>query len=136
MLTHFVMVFTKSRCDACRNRTRDLVRMHETGLAEGIIEALRKVRAERAEPIKVARLQVGELGGISPDHLAEHFYEAAEGTEFENVKLETEVRGIMAKCSVCGATFEVTEEMEACPECNSRSVSIQIDGAVTLVSVE
>jgi len=110
--------------------------MHETGIAEGIIEALRKVQAGLDEPIRIARLEVSELGGISPEHLAEHFYEAAEGTEFENVKLEAEVRGIMAKCEVCDAEFEVTEDTEACPECRSKNVSVQAHDAIKLVSVE
>ena len=79
--------------------------MHETGLAEAIVDALRKVQAERAEPIRVARLQVSELGGITPEHLAEHFYEAAEGTEFESVRLETDVIGILGKCSGCGSAI-------------------------------
>ena len=110
--------------------------MHETGLAEGIIDALRKVQAEREEAIRTAHLQVGELSGISPEHLAEHFYEAAEGTEFENVKLETEVRGVMAKCETCGAVFEVSDDTHACPECGGDSVSVQVDDAIKLVSVE
>ncbi|MGQ9731513.1 MAG: hydrogenase maturation nickel metallochaperone HypA/HybF [Candidatus Zipacnadales bacterium] len=111
--------------------------MHETGLAEGIIEALRKVQSERETPIKRARVQVGELSGISPDHLAEHFYEAAEGTEFENIELETEVCGLMAKCGACEALFEVTDETEACPECGrSDSLSVQAESTVRLVAVE
>ena len=117
-------------------RERDTSPMHETGLAEAIIETLRKVQAERIEAIRLVRLQVGELSGIAPEHLAEHFYEAAEGTEFEGVKLETEVRGIMAKCEACEAVFEVTEDVEACPECASESMSVQADEGVKLISVE
>ena len=110
--------------------------MHETGLAEAIIAALRRVQAEREASITVARLQVSELGGISPEHLAEHFYEAAEGTEFEHVKLETEVRGLMAKCAACDAVFEIADDTEGCPECGSQSLRVQAEDAVRLVSVE
>jgi Zn finger protein HypA/HybF involved in hydrogenase expression len=110
--------------------------MHETGLAQGIIEALRRVQADRSEPIRLARLSVGELSGLSPEHLAEHFYEAAEGTEFEQVILETEVRGLDAKCTACEARFEVTDDVEACPVCASESYSLQPDDGVKLVSVE
>jgi hydrogenase nickel insertion protein HypA len=110
--------------------------MHETGLAEGIIAALRRVQAERSERIRVVRLAVGELSGLSPEHLAEHFEEAAEGTEFAGVVLETEVRGIAAKCVGCECVFEVTEDVEACPECGSESISVQADDGVQLVAVE
>ncbi|MBM3475334.1 MAG: hydrogenase maturation nickel metallochaperone HypA [Armatimonadetes bacterium] len=110
--------------------------MHETGLAEAIIETLRKVQAARSEAIRLVRLQVGEFSGITPEHLAEHFYEAAEGTEFEGVKLETEVRGIMAKCEACEAVFELTQDTESCPKCASGNMSVQADEGVKLVSVE
>jgi len=97
---------------------------------------LRSVQAERTEPIRVVRLAIGELSGLSPEHLAEHFYEAAEGTEFGQVRLETEMRGITARCVDCGAGFEVTEDVEACPECRSQSISVQTDDGVKLVAVE
>lgn len=109
--------------------------MHETGLAESIIEALRKLQAERTEPIQVARLQVGELSGISPGHLEEHFREAAEGTEFEGIKLEIEVCGLSVKCEFCGALFELTDDLEACATCGSKEISVQADDGVKLVSV-
>ena len=62
--------------------------------------------------------------------------EAAEGTEFEQVTLETEVRGITAKCVDCDAVFEVTDDVEACPECRSQSISVQADDGVRLIAVE
>ena len=110
--------------------------MHETGLAEAIIDALRKVQAERGEAISVARLQVSELGGISPEHLSEHFYEAAEGTEFAEIRLDVEVRGILAQCSSCGSMVEMDEDIDACPECEGQDLAIQAQDAVKLVSVE
>ncbi|HJN16797.1 MAG TPA: hydrogenase maturation nickel metallochaperone HypA [Armatimonadota bacterium] len=110
--------------------------MHETGLAEAIIDALRKVQAERGEAIAVARLQVSELGGITPEHLAEHFHEAAEGTEFDKVRLEVEIRGILAQCNKCGSAVEMDEDIDACPQCEGQSLAIQAQDAVKLVSVE
>jgi Zn finger protein HypA/HybF involved in hydrogenase expression len=94
------------------------------------------VQASRRDPICVVHLQVGELGGISPEHLAEHFYEAAAGTEFEHVRLETTTGGIMARCTSCSAASELTDDLETCPQCGSRSLSVQPDDAVRLVSVE
>ena len=131
----FVTDFTK--CFPGQGDRRKTGRvMHETGLAEAIIKTLRKVQAEREDAIRVLRLQVGELSGITPEHLAEHFYEAAQGTEFEHVKLEIEVRGIMAKCAACEAVFEVTDDVEACPECESQSIGVQADDGVKLVFIE
>lgn len=110
--------------------------MHETGIADAIVEVLRRLQAERDQPITRAVVQVGELSGITPEHLAEHFQEAAKGTEVAEVELHTEVRGVMAKCAECGAVTEVTEELEACPECGGRSLGVDADDAIKLVRVE
>ena len=110
--------------------------MHETGIADAIVDALRRVQAERGKRIVRALIQVGELSGIAPEHLAEHFREAAEGTEVAEVILDTEVRGLMAKCTACGAVIEIGDEVEACPDCGGRSLNVQADDAIKLVSVQ
>jgi hydrogenase nickel incorporation protein HypA/HybF len=110
--------------------------MHETGIADAIVDVLRRIQAERREPITRAVVQVGELSGITPEHLAEHFREAAGGTEVAEVVLDIEVRGIMAKCIACGAVVEITDDLEACPECGGHSLNVHADDAIRLVSVE
>lgn len=110
--------------------------MHETGIADAIVDVLRRIQAERREPITRAVVQVGELSGITPEHLAEHFREAAEGTEVADVVLDTEVRGIMAKCAACGAVVEITDALTACPECCGQGLNVDADDAIRLVSVE
>ena len=110
--------------------------MHETGMAEALVEALRKVQADLETPIKVARMEIGELAGITPEHLAEHFYEAAEGTEFEGVTLEAEVVGLTAQCGKCGAVVEITDDVDACAQCGSEDLAVQAHDTIKLVSVE
>lgn len=110
--------------------------MHETGIADALVGVLRRLQAERGQPIVRAVVQVGELSGITPEHLAEHFREAADGTEVAKVELHTEVRGIMAKCPACGGVTEVTEELTACPDCGAQSLSVDADDAIRLVSIE
>jgi hydrogenase nickel insertion protein HypA len=110
--------------------------MHETGIAEAIIEALRRVQAQHEQPIKRATIRISELSGISGEHLVEHFSEAAEGTEFEDVVLETEVSGIMAKCMDCDTVVEASEDLDACPSCGSTNLTLHTDDAIKLVSVE
>ncbi len=110
--------------------------MHETGIADAIVEVLRRLQVERGQVIARAVVQVGELSGITPDHLEEHFREAAEGTEVAEVELVTQVRGVMAKCAECGRVAEVTEDLETCPECGGQSLSIKADDAIKLVAIE
>lgn len=110
--------------------------MHETGIAEAIIDALRQVQAQHGQPIRRATIRISELSGISGEHLAEHFYEAATGTEFEDVTLETEVSGILAKCMKCSAIVQASEDLDACPSCGSTDLTLHTDDAIKLVSVE
>jgi hydrogenase nickel incorporation protein HypA/HybF len=110
--------------------------VHETGIADALVQTLVRLQAERGEPIRRAVVQVSELSGITPQHLAEHFREAAEGTEVAGVALETEVRGLVAKCTACEAVVEVTDDLEACPECGGRSLNLQADDAIRLVAIE
>ncbi len=110
--------------------------VHETGIAEAIIDALRQVQAQQQQKIKRATIRISELSGLSGEHVAEHFYEAAAGTEFENVVLETEVSGIMAKCMECSAIVQASEDLDACPACSSTNLTLHTDDAIKLVSVE
>lgn len=111
-------------------------KVHETGIAEAIIDALRQVQAQREQRIRRATIRISELSGISGEHLVEHFYEAAAGTEFEDVTLETEVSGIMAKCMECSAIVQASDDLDACPSCGSTNLTLHTEDAIKLVSVE
>lgn len=65
--------------------------MHEHSLLRGLmaqIEAL--ARQHGAARVTVVRLKLGPLAHIEPDHLREHFVEAAVGTVVAGARLDIE----------------------------------------------
>lgn len=66
--------------------------MHETSLIPDLMEKIARVARENdARKITAVELTIGALAGISPDHLREHFDEAAAGTGAEGAELRISV---------------------------------------------
>ena len=65
--------------------------MHELGIANSVIEAVRGETAARPGmmALKVG-VRVGELSGVEPDALAFGFEALTAGTDLRNLKLEIE----------------------------------------------
>lgn len=62
--------------------------MHELSLLRGLMTQIQAIAAEhRASRVRVVRLKLGPLAHIEPDHLREHFVEAAIGTIAESAEL-------------------------------------------------
>jgi len=65
--------------------------MHEMSLLRGLITQIDVLaREHRAARVTVVRLKLGPLAHIEPEHLREHFVEAARGTVAESARLEIE----------------------------------------------
>jgi hydrogenase nickel incorporation protein HypA/HybF len=65
--------------------------MHERSLLVGLMRQIDQVaRQNRARRVTVVRLKLGPLAHIEPEHLREHFREAAQGTLAEAARLEIE----------------------------------------------
>ena len=63
--------------------------MHEHSLMAGLIQTIERIgREQNASKILGVRIRLGALSHISPDHLGEHFVQAAAGTMAEGAKLE------------------------------------------------
>ncbi len=68
--------------------------MHETSLIPDLLEKINRVaRDNGAAKVTAVELAIGALAAISPDHLREHFVEAAVGTPAEGAELRIEVAG-------------------------------------------
>ena len=62
--------------------------MHETSLIPDLIAKIEAVARENgAARITAVDVQIGALAMIGPDHLKEHFMDAAEGTIAEGAEL-------------------------------------------------
>lgn len=65
--------------------------MHEMSLLRGLMAQIDDIaRKNAAKRVRVVRLKLGPLAHIEPDHLREHFIEAARGTVAESARLEIE----------------------------------------------
>jgi hydrogenase nickel incorporation protein HypA/HybF len=66
--------------------------MHESSLIPDLMEKINQVaRDNGAQKVVAVELEVGAMAGISPDHLREHFDEAAVGTPAEGAELRITV---------------------------------------------
>lgn len=66
--------------------------MHETSLIPDLIARIEQVARENgAQKVLAVEVHIGALAGLSPDHLREHFVEAAAGTVAEGADLRATV---------------------------------------------
>jgi hydrogenase nickel incorporation protein HypA/HybF len=93
--------------------------MHELGIAEATLDAVRK-EAARYPNTRVARvgLRIGELAGIDPAALRFAFEAIVQGTEFEALQLEIESLPQKGRCMDCGRDFVVRNYDLQCPDCH------------------
>jgi hydrogenase nickel incorporation protein HypA/HybF len=65
--------------------------MHEMSLLRGLMKQIDETaRRHGASRVRVVRLKLGPLAHIEPDHLREHFEEAAAGTIADGARLDIE----------------------------------------------
>jgi hydrogenase nickel incorporation protein HypA/HybF len=65
--------------------------MHEKSLLLGLMKQIETMARENGgSRVGVVRLKLGPLAHIEPDHLREHFIDAAKGTMAENARLDIE----------------------------------------------
>jgi hydrogenase nickel incorporation protein HypA/HybF len=63
--------------------------MHEHSLMAGLLQTIERIgREQNARKILGVRIRLGSLSHISPDHLIEHFVQAAAGTMAEGARLD------------------------------------------------
>ena len=62
--------------------------MHEAGLMKGLMRRIGAIaEAEGAERVVVVSVWLGALSHMSPEHFAEHFERASQGTPAEGARL-------------------------------------------------
>jgi hydrogenase nickel incorporation protein HypA/HybF len=65
--------------------------MHEMSLLRGLLNQIESIaRKHSASRVTVVRLKLGPLAHIEPEHLREHFVQAARGTVAASARLEIE----------------------------------------------
>jgi hydrogenase nickel incorporation protein HypA/HybF len=103
--------------------------MHEFGLCEGVLDAVRTRAAGR--PVAGIRVRCGVRHAVDPASMAQAFTMIAAGTEAADADVDVVTVPARVTCRDCGATGESTDLLAACDRCGS--VNVDISGGEELI---
>jgi len=107
--------------------------MHEFGLCEGVLDAVRR----RADGRRVTgvRVRFGVRHAVDEESLAQAFSMMAEGTEAAGAAVELVTVPATIGCPDCGYSGETTDLLAICPRCASASAQISGGDEMVLESI-
>jgi hydrogenase nickel incorporation protein HypA/HybF len=107
--------------------------MHEFGLCEGVLDAVR----QRAGGRKVAgiRERFGVRHAVDSESLTQAFSMIAEGTEAAGAAVELVTVPATLTCADCGFSGETTDLLAVCPRCAGDDVQISGGDEMILESI-
>ncbi len=93
--------------------------MHELSIAVGIVDlAEKEAKTAGADKILSIELEIGTLSGVMLDALDFAWPVATENTLLEKAERTIIQVPAKAKCSRCGALFDLENLYDSCPACN------------------
>jgi hydrogenase nickel incorporation protein HypA/HybF len=107
--------------------------MHEFGLCEGVLDAVR----QRADGRQVAgiRVRFGVRHAVDSESLAQAFSMVAEGTEAAGATVELVTVPATITCADCGFSGETSDLLATCPQCAGAEVKVSGGDEMTLESI-
>ena len=107
--------------------------MHEFGLCEGVLAAVR----QRADGRQVAgiRVRFGVRHAVDSGSLAQAFAMVAEGTEAAGAAVELVTVPATITCGACGFSGETTDLLATCPRCAGADVQVSGGDEMVLESI-
>jgi len=107
--------------------------MHEYGLCEGVLDAVR----QRAGGRQVAgiRVRFGVRHAVDQESLTQAFSFVAEGTEAAGAAVDLVTVPARIACRDCGLAAETTDVLAVCPRCGAEDVEITGGDEITLESI-
>lgn len=110
--------------------------MHETAVAQGLIEAiLLEADKQGGRPVR-AKMSCGALDAVNDDVLRFAFEAIAKDTPCEGMVLEIEHRPMQARCRACGGAFSVELFDVRCPHCAGGDFELLPDAPLMLDQIE
>ena len=111
--------------------------MHETSIAQSIIESVEEFAKERNyERIKAVNVRVGKMTAVLPDALLFAFDALKEKTSLENARLIIKDIPITLSCRECKATFRPDAIRLSCPKCGSIKTDVLAGKELDIESIE
>jgi len=107
--------------------------MHEFGLCEGVLEAVRSRAAGR--PVSGIRVRCGVRHAVDPESMAQAFSFVAAGTEADGAVVEVVTVPATVRCRGCGTASESNDVLARCPHCEGSDVDISGGDELVLESV-
>jgi hydrogenase nickel incorporation protein HypA/HybF len=106
--------------------------MHEFGLCEGVLDAVRARAGGR--PVAAVRVRFGVRHAVDQESLSLAFQNVAAGTEAADAAELVTVPASIG-CRSCGFDGETTDLLAVCPSCASSDVRLTGGDEMTLESV-
>jgi hydrogenase nickel incorporation protein HypA/HybF len=107
--------------------------MHEYGICEGVLDAVR-ARAHGRKVVAI-RVRFGVRHAIKADSLSHAFESVAAGTEAADAAIELVTVPVRITCRGCGSSADSTDLLAVCPRCASADVELSGGDEMTLESV-
>jgi hydrogenase nickel incorporation protein HypA/HybF len=96
--------------------------MHEYGLCEGILAAVRARAGGRA--VAGVRVRAGVRQGVDEESMSQAFQVVSAGTEAAAATLDLVTVAAQLHCRACGTTADITDLLAGCPQCHSDDVEL------------
>ena len=111
--------------------------MHEVGIMEQTLAiALTHAQQQGASQIHRMIVRVGTLSGVEPDALKFAFDVVTQGTIAARATLTIDTIPAVCYCQHCQQTFQPTDWIYACPDCQNVSADIRQGKELELASME
>lgn len=108
--------------------------MHEVGLVEGIVEAVRQRAGDR--PVAHVKVRIGTLHHASQGPMEQAFEMVGAGTIVEGAALELVQMPVTNTCLGCGHTGSAAEKEPICSECGATAMKYSGGDELILESIE
>ncbi|MHC4489148.1 MAG: hydrogenase maturation nickel metallochaperone HypA/HybF [Planctomycetota bacterium] len=110
--------------------------MHETMVAESLLETISTEAAKQnATPVN-ARISCGMLNAINDEVLCFAFEAIAKGTQCEGMKLEIEHKPMQGQCKNCNESFNIDLSCLRCSKCGGEDFKLLPDAPLLLEEIE
>jgi hydrogenase nickel incorporation protein HypA/HybF len=107
--------------------------MHEFGLCEGVLAAVRQRAGGRQ--VAAIRVRFGVRHAVEQESLAQAFGMVAAGTEAAGAAVELVTVPATLTCRSCGSAAETADVLAGCPRCGSDDVEISGGDEMVLESI-
>jgi hydrogenase nickel incorporation protein HypA/HybF len=107
--------------------------MHEFGLCEGVLDAVRQRAGGRQ--VAAVRVRFGVRHAVDEESLAQAFAMIAEGTEAAGAAVQLVTVPATITCPDCGFRGETTDLLATCPRCAGGSAELSGGDEMVLESI-